>query len=390
MNIRMYNCYFGDCFKIANDSGNDLLVDMGIHRFCATKKCRENRFDEILSDLSDSTDFLLSHYHEDHYNGAVYISKNPHNFRFSDVYIPDIWNIKGSIEAISLHLLRIILDRSIIKYGTTLFSFLKAICKSKSKIHFVQRGVEIQNNYIALWPSEEYITNQAEQILANIQNGENNRDIELLKEYAKKLRKIVLRIPSNITIENGLIEQDYTALITQIDQLETEFHNTDWGFNRDNVSKSAIVDLRCFGNDISIVFQNKNNNNDKNILFTGDFGDKEKPWLWNNLEMNYDNNPDCKMHSDYHVIKVGHHGTRNYYHSFFNRINSKSFLLIPNGNKMNWKICSDYSSDVVNINANVVCSKDNACEAKNCNNNHCICTKRTIIDLKPNFFVDIK
>ena len=48
MNIRFYNCYFGDCFKIANDSGNDLLVDLGIHRFCATKKRRENIFDEIL------------------------------------------------------------------------------------------------------------------------------------------------------------------------------------------------------------------------------------------------------------------------------------------------------------------------------------------------------
>ena len=94
MVTRMYNCYFGDCFRISNDGQKDLLVDCGIHpnSICENKKTKKNRFDFIHSDKKEkNTDFLLTHYHEDHYNGIISISKN-HNYKFDDVYIPDIWN----------------------------------------------------------------------------------------------------------------------------------------------------------------------------------------------------------------------------------------------------------------------------------------------------------
>lgn len=51
MHIRMYNCYFGDCFKIENSNGNDLLVDFGIHPLTTIKVNREKRFDEIHDDI---------------------------------------------------------------------------------------------------------------------------------------------------------------------------------------------------------------------------------------------------------------------------------------------------------------------------------------------------
>ncbi len=75
MNIRMYNCYFGDCFRVENSNGNDLLVDFGIHNASTSALNRDTRFNDIYNDLNEeSVDFLLSHYHEDHYNGVCYVN----------------------------------------------------------------------------------------------------------------------------------------------------------------------------------------------------------------------------------------------------------------------------------------------------------------------------
>lgn len=378
MNIRMYNCYFGDCFKIANDSGNDLLVDMGIHKSSTTQKIRENIFDYICKDLSDSTDFLLSHYHYDHYNGAVYINST-HDYKFSDVYIPDIWSFNGSIPAVSLHLLRMILDKSILKTGTTIFDFLKSICKSHSTIHFVQRGTDIQDKYIALWPSDDYISKSAEELFAKIKrkNGINNAQIERLTYYSNNLRQLVLTISSGDYIEDNMI--------VQINSLEEEFKNEEWGIPTNDFIRRIKVNLSDFGNNISIVFQNKDYDIKENLLFTGDFCCPES--LWGYIETNYDNKDGCDMHSTYHAIKVGHHGTRSYYHTYVARMNSDSILMIPNGNIKRWSICSDYALNTLYMNSNVVCSMDNACEAKNCCNSNCPCVNKTVMGA--NFFSDI-
>lgn len=49
MNIRMYDCGFGDCFKIVTDVNNPLIVDFGIHKGTKfNRRTIENRYDEIL------------------------------------------------------------------------------------------------------------------------------------------------------------------------------------------------------------------------------------------------------------------------------------------------------------------------------------------------------
>lgn len=96
MKIIMYDCGYGDCFQIKEKNQNDLYVDFGIHKSLMKESVRENRFSDIIGEMNENhdADFLLTHYHEDHYNGAIYMAQNS-NYRFSNVYIPDVWDVGG-------------------------------------------------------------------------------------------------------------------------------------------------------------------------------------------------------------------------------------------------------------------------------------------------------
>ena len=67
MNITMYECGFGDCFKLEDNNKNTLYVDFGIHDHSMGKSKRECRYDQIIHSMPDNCDFLLTHYHDDHY-----------------------------------------------------------------------------------------------------------------------------------------------------------------------------------------------------------------------------------------------------------------------------------------------------------------------------------
>ena len=111
-----------------------------------------------------------------------------------------------------------------------------------------------------------------------------------------------------------------------------------YGYNYDN---NVQYRLTRFGNEISIVFQNFKA--DRNILFTGDFGKKMN---WSFIEKNRDGL--VKLHSCYDVIKIPHHGTDSYYHSFLKRIQATSELMIPNGYiKQHWDVSSKYNADSI-------------------------------------------
>ena len=44
MKIRMYECCFGDCFRLVKKGHKDLFVDFGIHEYTCSKSEREKRF----------------------------------------------------------------------------------------------------------------------------------------------------------------------------------------------------------------------------------------------------------------------------------------------------------------------------------------------------------
>lgn len=373
VNVRMYDCGFGDCFRLSNNE-KVLYVDFGIHRFSKSAAgYLATQYDKIIEDIPDECDFLLTHYHEDHYEGVIHMVNNS-NKRFRNVYIPDIWSIKDNISAVELILLKGLFSKSVLKRGVSLYDFLISICRNNSRIHFVSRGTTIQDKkYVALWPSNDYAGERAKQIAGAIQVGQDvRRKIRTLSENLIKSMRHYQPDPDGEINNNliGLLEEDRNTYY--------ELSNLIGPNSRD------YQKLSNYANDISIVFQNVQDS-DKNILFTGDIPNKKK--IWRLMENNIDSV--IQMHSAYKIIKVPHHGTSasGYYHSFESLSNGQTVYLIPNGviHHPAWQICENYSNDARTTGSMVICANNSAC--KSARGGCCNCSKRKLI--YNNLYIDV-
>lgn len=346
MHIRMYNCGFGDCFNLIDKHNNSLYVDFGIHEKSMGKATREAIYDRIVNSMQGEDDFLLTHYHDDHYAGAIYMGKMKR--QFCNVYIPDIWNINGSVQVVSLLLLRGLLTKSVLGNDVSIIRFLQEICCSKGRIYFVKRNTKIQQSYIALWPDEKYIEDRAKKIYRDLTY--DRETIKRLTGLSEELRGLVLRMAE---IDNPESRMEIRG---ELEKLERDYEEILPRFAKNqNQNQNLQCKLTNFGNNISIVFQNEKNEIDRNILFTGDIG------IWEDIESNKDQR--IPMHSSYDVIKIPHHGTSRYYHDFYNKCNRDTKMLIPNGIiKNNWKIDRRYPYNARAL-CTVICADNKACDA---------------------------
>ena len=357
--ITMYNCGFGDCFKICHSepdkngfSDNDLIVDFGIHDKCGVSLCdRKERYSEIYKDLSKgNSDFLLTHYHADHYDGALYADDN--HFKFNNVYIPDIWGEKDSLPVTVILLLGLFTD-SYLK-DRTLFDFLKTLCEIDGTVFFVKRGTSIQGRFTALWPCRSYMCDRAGKIVKRFAE----------RPYLRKISEISAGLEDVMKSINDSDRREENIRILL--DLKKEYQDLK---NIVGSDYSAQKILSKYDNEISIVFHNSEDG-DHNVLFTGDFA--EKNWK-------YINDDKLSMYKNYSVIKVPHHGTGPYYHNFTNLINSDSKLLIPNGvDRKRWNIDDRYSKDINTEDASAICSDCQGCKAY-LSSKKCLCKKHAII-----------
>ena len=361
MNIRMYDCQFGDCFRVdpEDDSYYPLYVDFGTRSIPSGKNAR---YDDIINDMPDRMDFLLTHYHEDHYDGVIYLMnhKSQYNKVFQNIYIPDIWNLNCSVDIVKLILLRGLLWRYHINKSVTLLTFLSSICSMNGKIHFVDCGDSIQGKYTVLWPE----TNQIEPCI--------DYDEDSLNEIAKQ----TVRIMQTVRSENGAPTEN---AVSMLDALNDRYINLPGPVGFDFTAK---VRLSKWNNDISIVFHSTTAVK-RNILFTGDVPQK----YWPKIEHNISNDP-LAIGGNYSVIKVPHHGTHDYYYDFASKVCDESVVLIPNGNIKNWLIDDDYCllNPLIRL---TVCSSNNCCKALQLNGHVCRCANNHIIDRSGSFYYDV-
>ena len=396
--IRMYNCAFGDCFRITkSDAPNRhesvLFVDFGIHKLCKRNSneptnWRSQRYQAIVGDIlgtyplntpHNNVDFLLSHYHYDHYSGLDYL---PNNWKFDNVYIPDVWNDEIDISVIDLLLLRDVYTTATLANKKSLISFLIKICHATGRIYFVQRGREIQNNnYIALAPSVDLINREADRVLRNIGIDGDNELFLTIDAIAQRLRRIVQNI------ENTAYEEERQQLISQLENIERQLEEL---IPRINAEGTVQQSLSKFANRINIIFHNQIQC-DRNILFTGDAeGDDKKgtPYgreEWQLIEQNTDRI--AALHEQYHVIKIPHHGTKPHYHDFTSKSTYETIYLIPNGKINKWPIDARYAVNANICGCSVYCSSNRACDATN--NHGCTCGNDHIVPEDPNPYQDI-
>ena len=341
MKIRAYNCQFGDCYYILDNSANPLYVDFGIHKRC---RCNSCRYDSIIDDIRSfgRKDFLLTHYHEDHYSGFIRMMENDKNHKtFGRVYLPCIpLNSKQTKEA--LLIIKLILTNGILRFKHDIealnkLSFIRlldSVYKATDEIVFLKRDDQLRDKYKVLWPDTGMV----------VRDIEKNNALNSVIFDGQELDSISLGLLGVLRIGN---KED-----NRLKELQEDYI----GFASESVKKikAYVSKTNNISNEHCIVFHNIEDTEGKNILFTGDLGKKR---IWNMLER--------ELHSSYSVIKIPHHGTARYYHDFTNRICEGSYLLIPNGGVPEWKICAKYAANLYNKTF-MVCNEDCYCQQPIC------------------------
>lgn len=398
-NIRMYDCGFGDCFRISHGDEH-LYVDFGTHwSYPPQDVTKVDRYKQITDDMPRSFDFLLSHYHYDHYSGALHMGYNKQK-KFHKVYIPDIWTGRKSVPAINCILMFYLFSKAALTNNLTLFDLLKKICDRSGRIYLVSRGTPIEKDYIALWPEKDMVESNAALLWSKLKT--KIPFAQKLDEISCELRDIVLRM---VDQRDEASLENYKS---DLENLKEKFLSL---AHQLPVGRRMPANLKDFVHEANIVFHNKayikKQNADskiRNILFTGDadprlkFGDKNEN-VWDFIK----NNRDGKgtFHENYDVIKIPHHGT-NAYHVDLAKYCSieNAMFLIPNGkrkpnpasktanNPDGWGISAQYSTDANSHTCKVFCSNNQSCGAVNPN---CSCNSKEIIFSSPtNFYIDIK
>lgn len=379
MKIKMYNCYFGDCFCI-EDKKKNVYVDFGIHnqalnvRFSKSiaKNRRDIRHKEIMDDiLSEDVlpDFLLTHYHLDHYSGLLYMikqSKKKASFKkpvFDKFYLPDIWNVADRTP-LSILLLEDILKNAKLtkdKRNYSLYELVNFFTTGVRNVVFVKAGTELDfpTKCLALWPDLSKISKDFPPTLEDISSID--------KDFWSDLEKIAIQFQELMRYYKDITSEGSGSVVVVIDRfIEKHYPSLEFLNNEERIQ----VFLNSYGNDISIVFHNKQNS-DTNCLFTGDI-----PKRYMKLIASAST---TEMHDKYYYIKIPHHGTDNHYYDF--KMYEPKVVMIPNGSCVSdsYKISQKYVDDFKNA-TKVYCSNCNWCQGRpKPNVNKCVCTYRHIV-----------
>lgn len=356
MSVIMYDCGFGDCFCLQEEYVNrPLFIDFGIHSSSKTGSklgIYNTVLNEMLNLNDGGIDFLLTHYHTDHFSGLMYLIKqrrtcaNLQQIRFENVFIPDVWSISNSRDIVMMLLMSYLPGYG--KRRMNLFDFLIAICKVGGCIHLTDRGSKIGDNLIALWPPSDI----SPRIWLQEINDINEQFIIELGNITDELINTVLASIHNQ--QSG----EYSDAVQHLKKLRTRFYRL--CMNAPEIDTGTRIRLNEFGNEVSIVFHNIHSaENGRNVLFTGDVHID----AWNAM-MTLQNSDGICLHDEYGIIKVPHHGTKGYYHNFGTYISQsqKTVFLIPNGDisRSGYRISSRYPNSFQY--ATVCCSNNNSCE----------------------------
>lgn len=381
-NIDIYNVNFGDCFILESNSCSKnpdrMLVDFG-----SLQRIGSSVIGGVNSDLTNAKSkyLMVTHFHSDHYSG---IRRLNNNIIFDEIYLPDYFS--RDIVRLQFTLLSVLSEShpayqiayNLLSVIPNIFSHLNC----KTKIRFVKRGEYIHNNvdlFRILWPKVDNFERQARNLLREVidyyeVDGYKRNNIEELTE------NYFSALPETRVREGGgrvLQFEDYQVRAERIRQIEADIESVISGKEkpRRRLSVNLGGKISSYQNRICICFDNVYESNmpkNKRVLFLSDIC---RDHLQTIIESK--DNKSLALSERYNVIKVPHHGTKDY---FVDNLPSSLYMIVPNGYAKNnsWKITALYGWYY--INSNFICADFNACDYSlaNCrcdawNNNSCVC-----------------
>jgi len=345
MSVRMYDCDFGDCFVIQEEHvSRPLYVDFGVHSRSQTlrRAALDNRYRDIIKDMPVEKDIVITHYHDDHYSGLIYMYNNGLGTPFMNVYIPDVWDADDDYKLIKLLVLSTIYDRTT-RSHVNIADFLLAICNQT--VHLVQRGDDISSHMVALWPDKKQIKNKISDI------DISDLPSEILDSIGRIASLLYISVQSIANRTNG--ELFLGNVQENLEECSMLIQNLYSDINEEWLPDELKVKLGDFGNNVSIVFRNiRLLNTGRNMLFTGDVDAK----IMKELEVCTDY-PRLLKHNS--IIKLPHHGTENkHYFDFKGYITNKGTYIIPNGSVAGWFISNRYCTDAAIKHTKMIVAND--------------------------------
>lgn len=361
--IDVHDVGYGECVVFEGEQNKILMVDCGSMNTVlkhAGVKFKDYVTDFIIPRYRDvqEKNFLLTHFHRDHFCGFKYILKKEKNF-FDKVYIPypsrSAANRVPLLEMAIYAFVFLKRQQSCASMSTSalfIFEFLrKNSCKSKvypqKKDDFFEfSGV----TYKVLNPESDFFPFSRDfiQLLEQLDDLlKSSFDKDLVNDFFY-FRKLfcdeyvncceLCRICEDFSderISKCIDEISYCAV--ELNELSKKLVCTDISYGILDVlnKESTGVLYSSAQNSASIVFQNAQSDvlSGGNILMTGDVTSEIFSLLENDL------------FSSYNVVKAPHHGTANYWSDVLQRVGS-SHLIISNGEyHAGGKISSEYAKN---------------------------------------------
>lgn len=351
--IKMHDVLFGEFIEIENDK-NILIVDCGCENKKSFKSEKSMTFKEhvencgIIYCLIENKKYaMISHFHEDHINGFVYLE----NCRFHKVFVPYISSYSKGAFIFKKALLAYLfggygIRKSVKSYLYQVELVAKLSAKRISGIVPVGRGDKFEigeDNHEILWPpklnSIEIHLTELNSAIIKLNNDEELSNIielidKLFAEYNKYLDIIntdnINNSGSNYNSDNIIsLLNDFYGLVAAIDvktirRIKDEVKEINKIIKQMNgdINKTSIVDL--------INGEESKSGKKQSVLLTGDITKD----IFENILVD-----DI---SSVTILKAPHHGTNITKH-YSDKLPDAKYVLISNGKFMRRKIVSNYT-----------------------------------------------
>lgn len=376
---------YGECIVFEGNANKIFMVDCGsmntILKSSGTK-FKDYVTNFIMPRYRDACEknFLLTHFHKDHFCGLKYILKKEKNY-FDKIYIPYpalAENRRALILEMAIYAF-VFLKRqqtfaSLSTSALFIFEFLRENSYS-SKIFPLKRGdifnfsgvnYQILNPFNYFFPFSPDFINIIELLDTLLRNSLQTELVGKFFYLRNSFCEEYINCCDLCRKFNSFMEESVNKSIKKLKFYAVELNNLSKNWIGADVTSEIISILNTettrmlysyAQNSASIVFQNAGQTlkSCENILMTGDVTSEILNLLENDLFCGYN------------VIKVPHHGTNNYKSGILNRLTC-SHMIISSGNyRAGGKISGDYAK----LSSVKHCSNEDNCEYFLKNNSCC-------------------